>query len=85
MLRESAVNVLESYLKGNNFRQSLPLVVQHEAGSATRSPALVLYEAEPAVKRKIESTFDLLPSSVFCVVLSFMASLSNSKLHLEKV
>ena len=52
--------------------------VLYEAGSATRFTEFVLYEAEPAVKLEVESTFDLLPNSIFCVVCSFMASLGNA-------
>ena len=56
-----------------------------EAGSATRSTEFLLYEVESAVKLKVEPTFDLLPNPVFCVVCSFMASLSNVWPHQEKV
>ena len=49
-----------------------------EAGSATRFTEFVLYEPESGVKLKVESTFDLLHDPVFCVVCSFMASLSNA-------
>ena len=44
-----------------------------------------IYEAESALKLKVESTFDLLPNPVLCVVCSFMASLSNARPQQEKV
>ena len=56
-----------------------------DAGFATRFVEFILHAAESAVKLKVESTFDLLPNPVFCVVCSFMASLSNDMAYQEKV
>ena len=52
--------------------------VRHEAGSDTRFIEFALYEAGSAVKLEIEFTLDLLPNPKFCIVCSFMASLSNA-------
>ena len=57
---------------------NFPNFILYETGSATRFTEFVLYEAEAALKLKVESTFDLLPNPIFCVVYSFMASLSNA-------
>ena len=51
-----------------------------EAGSATTFTEFVLYES--AVKLKVESTFDLLPSLIFSAVWSFTASLGYGWGHI---
>ena len=74
-IAESTVNVFDTVLE---LQQLL-------AGSATRFTEFILYEAESAVKFKVESTFDLFANIVFCVLCSFMTSLSMLWPHQEKV
>ena len=79
-ISESAVNVLDMVLELQQLlagsATSFTEFVLCETGSATRFTEFILYEVESAVTLKAESTFDLLPHPVFCVVCSFMASLS---------
>ena len=81
-IAESAVNVLDTVLELQQLlagsATSFTEFALCEAGSATRFTEFLLYEAESAVRLKVESTFDSLPNPVFCVVCSFVASLSNA-------
>ena len=81
-IAESTAKVLDTLLELQQLlagsATSFTEFVLCEAGSVTRFTEFTLYEAESAVKLKIESTFDLLPNTVFCVVCSFMAFLSNA-------
>ena len=81
-IAESAINVLDTLLELQQLlggsATSFTEFVLYEAGSATGFTEFVLNEAESAVKLKVESTFDLLPNPIFCVVCNFMASLSNT-------
>ena len=86
---ESAVKVLDPVLELQQLlagsATSFTEFVLCEAGSATRFTEFILYEAESGVKFKVESTFDLFANTVFCVVCSFVASLSMLWPHQEKV
>ena len=81
-IAEFAVKVLDTVLELQQLlvgsATSFTEFLLCEAGSATRFVEFILHEAESAVKRKVESTFDLLPDPVFCAVCSFIASLSNA-------
>ena len=73
---------LQQLLAGSGT--SFPEFMLYETESATRFTEFVIYEAESAVELKSKSTFDLLPNPIFCVVCSFMVSLSNSLASLRE-
>ena len=74
-IAESAVDVLDTLLQLQQLlagsATSFTEFALYEARFPIRFTGFVLHEAEFAVKRKVESTFDLFPNSIFCVVCTY--------------